>query len=236
MFLKSILVALFASIALPVMAERRMALVVGNSFYEHGPDLPNAVADARAVAQHFKNSGARSFLATDATREQFLSALIEFQAVATDATTVLVYIAAHGVQVDGKLHILFSDSDPAQGQTVPLDIIVRALSGSVRNKVFFVDACREYPNAELVVPATSQSNLGAYAGLHVLYAAQPGTPAFDGAQGHSPFAKSLLELPMGMEVTEIDRFIRKSVVNLTGGIQIPWSQSSLLGPAFPLGR
>ena len=38
-------------------AERRVALVIGNSAYQHVPKLHNPVNDARAVAQRLKDAG-----------------------------------------------------------------------------------------------------------------------------------------------------------------------------------
>jgi Caspase domain len=38
-------------------AERRVALVIGNSAYQNVPKLPNPVNDARAIATLLKNAG-----------------------------------------------------------------------------------------------------------------------------------------------------------------------------------
>jgi uncharacterized caspase-like protein len=41
----------------PAFAERRIALVIGNSSYEHVPRLANPVNDAAAMADMFKRAG-----------------------------------------------------------------------------------------------------------------------------------------------------------------------------------
>jgi hypothetical protein len=38
-------------------ADRRVALVIGNSAYQNAPVLPNPVRDAKAIADKFKAAG-----------------------------------------------------------------------------------------------------------------------------------------------------------------------------------
>ncbi len=49
-----LLAALFASVA---QAERRVALVIGNSAYRNASPLPNTINDATAVAALFRSVG-----------------------------------------------------------------------------------------------------------------------------------------------------------------------------------
>ena len=41
----------------PALADKRVALVIGNSSYQNVPRLPNPSADASAIAQMFKDAG-----------------------------------------------------------------------------------------------------------------------------------------------------------------------------------
>ena len=41
----------------PAFADRRIALVIGNSAYERAPQLPNPANDATAMAEMFKKAG-----------------------------------------------------------------------------------------------------------------------------------------------------------------------------------
>jgi caspase domain-containing protein len=56
----SAIVLAFCSIWLfcqPAFAERRIALVIGNSAYERVPQLPNPVNDATSMSEMFKRAG-----------------------------------------------------------------------------------------------------------------------------------------------------------------------------------
>lgn len=67
------------------------------------------------------------------------------------------------------------------------------------------------------------------AGLHIAFATRPGAVASDGLGRHSPFTAGLLKHigEPGLSVEDLDRLVRKHVIDLTGGDQTPWSQSSL---------
>ncbi len=47
----------FIALAGQAWAEKRVALVIGNSSYRNVPQLPNPISDASAIALLFKNAG-----------------------------------------------------------------------------------------------------------------------------------------------------------------------------------
>ena len=57
-------------------AERRVALVIGNSAYQNAPKLPNPVNDARAVAALLKNAGFDVVCITPATALKWTGLII----------------------------------------------------------------------------------------------------------------------------------------------------------------
>jgi uncharacterized caspase-like protein len=79
-------------------AERRVALVIGNSNYQRVAKLPNPVNDAGAVAAMLKAAGFDSVDARlDATANGLRKALRDFAAKAREAEVAVVYYAGHGI-------------------------------------------------------------------------------------------------------------------------------------------
>ena len=74
-----VLIAGLVSVAGAVLAETRVALVIGNDKYLTLPDLNNAGNDARGVASKLKSLGFETILLTDASRRKIGRTLIRFQ-------------------------------------------------------------------------------------------------------------------------------------------------------------
>src|SRR6516162_6370649 len=89
-------------------AQKRVALVIGNSAYINAPALPNPVNDAKAIAAKFKDSGyeVRSFFNVD--NIAFKRALREFEV--TDADIIVVYYAGHAIEISGMNYVIPIDA------------------------------------------------------------------------------------------------------------------------------
>src|SRR5215471_13613634 len=111
----------------PAFADRRIALVIGNSAYERVPQLPNPVNDATAMAEMFKKSGFDAVtLKLDVKAAEMRRALREFVDAVRDADLAIIYYAGHGLEIDGSNYlvpvdaILERDID-AYDEAIPLD-------------------------------------------------------------------------------------------------------------------
>lgn len=219
-------------------AGRRLLLSVGISHYLQGPDLPSAVPDARLIAESFAALGFEANLLLDPTQNELLLALAQLRLLATEADLVVMYVAAHGVMQNSQSHIITRDT-PFEGRgmiggAVPESVLLQAVNDQPRQKLLFLDTCREIPTAPRGAQACHSVPPEFHAGVHVCYATQPGAPAFDGGDGHSPFARALayaVKQP-GLELSELSRVIRLYVLQSTSGMQIPWERSSLLMPVW----
>ena len=93
---------LFLCSSADAFAERRVALVIGNSNYVNVTRLPNPEKDASAIAAALSRLGFevthRDNLGVDAMRK----ALAVFEDKANGADWALVYYAGHGMELDGK--------------------------------------------------------------------------------------------------------------------------------------
>src|SRR5215468_1055789 len=111
--LRAILLA--ASLSLffsgPAFAGKRIALVMGNSSYQHVSRLANPVNDSEAMAATFSNAGFDVVsLKRDLTASDMRRALRDFSDHARDADMAIVYFAGHGIEIDGINYVIPVDA------------------------------------------------------------------------------------------------------------------------------
>ena len=222
------LVLLFAlAWALPARAEeakalRGVALIVGQSAYEHLPALANPEDDARAVEDLFDRLGFDTVDVRNADAGRLRRALERFAEDAEGADVAVVYYAGHGIEAGGENFLVPVDADlsaldDAGARLVPLSAFLAELQAIVPLSIVMLDACRDNPfpagamvrkepGAEPVPVGTAglgetrgaarlgeaPAGGGAF-GSMVAFAAEPGRAALDGAAGgHSPYAAAVL--------------------------------------------
>ena len=75
-------------------AERRVALVIGNSGYQNAPVLPNPARDAKAIAAMFTKAGYDVVSAQyDLGNLDFKRAIRQFEDAVADADIAVIYYA-----------------------------------------------------------------------------------------------------------------------------------------------
>ena len=88
--------------ASPALADRRVALIIGNANYEHADTLDNTVNDAKAIAGLLKGVG---FDVVDVRLNvgvvDFKRAVRDFLDKTVDADIAVVYYSGHGMEVGG---------------------------------------------------------------------------------------------------------------------------------------
>ncbi len=222
---------LLGSGALWAQGPSHLAIMIGNDRYAHLPDLPNVTRDLPALSKSLRARGYRTVELRNLDRRNLLTALARLRLVAQDASQVIVYFGGHGAEVAGNMHLFTPEARPEaevwRAGTIPLELILRAFSDQPRQKLVLIDACRDNPLYDLDLPTTRPAILPG--GTLLAYAAQPGSAAYDGVGGHSPFAAALISSLLGSETDLYDilRHVRLTVVTETGGQQIPWTRSSL---------
>ena len=86
----------------PALADKRVALVIGNSNYRNVPKLPNPSADASAIAEQLKNAGFDSVdLEIDVENLDFKRAIRKFEHIASDVDIAVIFFAGHGIELRG---------------------------------------------------------------------------------------------------------------------------------------
>ena len=245
-FAAGFLVAVFMLSGEARSAEKRIALVVGNSAYAFAGRLSNPVNDASDVAAALKRLGFNVTPILDASGDRFAKAANDFLTKANGADIALFYYAGHGLQYDGAPYLLPTDAKlenefAIKRETIAAQDMVTALESSAHASIVLLDACRNNPLAEQLQRQLSVRGRGAVLsrGLGrveaasgntlVVYAAGPGQVAQDGTGRNSPFTTAFLknvETP-GLEVEQMLKRVTADVETLTGGKQQPERLSRL---------
>ncbi|MDA5556405.1 caspase family protein [Shimia sp. MMG029] len=237
----TLILSLACVFSLPAYAEKapvsHVALVVGSGAYAGVDALPNVLSDTQAIATRLRELGYRVVYLQNPQRQDILRALAILRLMAHDAQQVVFYLAGHGFMQDGRAYYVPVDAGGAAGQVrvgaaLPVMLFARAVSERPRQKIIFFDACRSVFAAPETLEALPP--LSWQAGLALAYASAPGTEAYDGRQGQSPFARAFLRHvgPQSPPLAELMRKVRLDVVQQTQGAQVPWFQSAMLIEAY----
>jgi hypothetical protein len=234
------------------LAERRVALVIGNSAYQNAPPLPNPSKDAKAVADSLKKAGFEVVAAhSDLGNLQFKRAIRQFEDIAAEADITVVFYAGHGIEIRGVNYMLpvdaklASDRD-ADDEAITLDRLLETIEGTKKLSLVILDACRDNPFVRSMKRQRTAATRAVSAGLALVgptsrntliaYAAKLGTAAEDGNTEHSPFTHALLNhlFEPGLDVRLAFGRVRDEVLKLTGSRQEPFVSGSLGGANIAL--
>src|SRR6478609_6988669 len=143
--------AVLSLLSQPAFAEKRIALVIGNSAYEKVAPLPNPANDAGAMATMLKGAGFDVVdLKLDLKANEMRRALRNFADNARDADVAIVYFAGHGIEIDGINYLIPVDAVlerdlDAFDEAIPLDRILAVIEPAKQLRLVILDACRDNP-------------------------------------------------------------------------------------------
>ena len=234
----------------PASAEKRVALVLGNSNYKNAAVLPNPVNDAAAVAATLKGAGfdivdsRLNLSAADMRR-----ALRDFADQARDSDLAVVYYAGHGIEIDGTNYLIPTDATLQRDTDIydeafSLDRVLLMIEPARQLRLVIVDACRNNPFAETMKRTVSTRTVSrglariepTTTNTLVAFAAKAGLTALDGNSKNSPYATALVKhiATPGLDVRRAFGFIRDDVLQATGNRQEPYVYGSLGGADIAL--
>ena len=227
------------------LAEKRVALVMGNSAYKNVARLANPVNDAALVGEMFKKAGFDSVdIKLDLDVATMRKALRDFGGRAREADVAVIYYAGHGIEFDGTNYLiptdatLETDSDVLD-ETLSLDRALFAIEAAKQLRLIILDACRDNPFAKTMKRTIAARGIGrglakvepTSPNTMIAFAAKAGSTASDGDRKNSPFTTALVErLPMpGLDLRKAFGFVRDDVLKSTGYQQEPYVYGSLGG-------
>jgi uncharacterized caspase-like protein len=236
-----------AALATPdARAERRIALVIGNSGYAHAPALRNPRNDSADMAEALKNLGFEVVLGHDLDQQQFAMTIERYARMLENADVGLFYYAGHGLQINDKNYLVSTNARLENeflisSETIELDAIIKLMESKSATNLVFLDACRNNPLTDNLRRnlAAMKRNAAVGRGLArveasgrdtlVAFAAAPGQEAADGAERNSPFTAALIKhLPKpGLEVSVMLKEVAADVRRDTQNAQRPQQLSDM---------
>ncbi len=225
-------------------ADRRAALVIGNSAYTNLPALPNAVNDADRIGDLLSQANFEVTIGTDLDKAGLEKAVREFLRTLNDGDVALFYYSGHAVQVAGENFIIpvdasLTSSYDLEVETQNVSALLDYMRASSSLQILVLDACRDNPFrnedyflGDRKVKVTETQGLASLAprqGSLIVYSTAPDQVAYDGGGQVSPFADAFAThaLTPNREVREVLTAVRNAVISKTGGRQVPWDVSSL---------
>ena len=190
-----------------------VALIIGQSKYEHLTPLVNPANDTQAMTGLFTKLGFAVSTLNDLNVRRLHRDLKNFASDAEGADVAVIYYSGHGIEAGGENWLVPVDSDvaalgDADRQLVALSPLIDQLKTTVPITLIFLDACRTNPfpatatlkrdpASEAMPILASGLNLGSKGatvldnsrpatatwGTVISFAAEPGRPALDGPQG-----------------------------------------------------
>jgi uncharacterized caspase-like protein len=234
----------------PAGAEKRVALVIGNSAYVHANPLPNPVNDAADMAKALTEVGFEMILGLDLKKPEFDGKVRDFARALEKADVAVFFYAGHGLQASGRNYLVPVDAAlrverDLDFEAVSVDFVLKQmeLERDGKTNVVFLDACRDNPLARNLARSMGTRSAAIGQGLaqvqtgvgtFIAYSTQPGNVALDGQGRNSPFTAALTKgvREPGRNLTSVMIEVRKDVLAATGGKQVPWDHSALTGDFY----
>ncbi|MFN5037032.1 MAG: YARHG domain-containing protein [Bradyrhizobium sp.] len=237
-----LLAILFAA---PAAADKRVALVVGNSTYQNVSRLQNPKGDAQLVAETLQRLGfalVGGQAQVDLDKAGFDAAIQRFGSQLMGADVALFYYAGHGIQVRGTNYLVPVSANPTREadvdfQMVDVGLVLRQMEGAgTRLNLVVLAACRNNPFGGRARRAADGglAQIRAPEGTLLSYATQPGNVALDGDDGHSPYTRALVDTMQkpGLDVLQAFNQVGLVVKRATGSAQQPWVSTSPIDGSF----
>jgi uncharacterized caspase-like protein len=240
-----LLLVILTGQATTASAEKRVALIIGNSGYQNVARLDNPANDAALMADTLKDLGF-TLIGGEAQLNLIKSemdlAVQRFGRELQGADVALFYYAGHGVQVRGSNYLVPVNANPTREadvdfQMVDVNLVLNQMQGSgTRLNLVILDACRNNPFGGRGLRASEGglAQIRAPEGSMISYATQPGNVAQDGNDGHSPYTRALASTirRAGLDIFQTFNEVGLAVKRATGGSQQPWVSSSPIDGNF----
>jgi len=221
-------------------ADRRIALVIGNSAYQNAP-LYNPGNDARAMAEVLREDGFTVTEKRNVSQSAMRRAIRKFGDELKKGGVGLFYYAGHGMQVRGRNYLIpvgtdIQREDEIEDQAVDASLVLRkmATAGNKMN-IVILDACRNNPFVRTFRSATvGLAAMDAPVGTIIAFSTAPGQVAADGTGENSLYTQHLVAhmREPGLKVEDVFKRVRAEVRSETAGKQIPWENTSLVSDFY----
>ena len=229
------------------LADRRIALVIGNGAYTKAPHLRNPLHDAHDVAAALKRINFDVIQGTDLNQARMQDAIVRFARAMQSADVGIFYYSGHAIQFKGVNYLMPVDAnldDEADlYRFTKVDDVLAYLRQAKALKIIVLDAFR---NSPLTAALKRSIGLTRAASLPrglarieapvwtiISYATQAGQVAADGKGRNSPYTTAFLKhIETPSEIGDIFREISAEVYRTTGQEQLPELSLSIVDKLY----
>ncbi len=220
-----------------LLAQDRVALVIGNANYLYSDVLKNPINDAALMRDTLKERGFFVLYYEDTSLAEMKKALTKFSKISKDAKTSLFYYAGHGIEVRGKNYLIAIDSKITSDSEVKYNALsLSNVSVSMKQalndtNIIILDACRSN------LFGTHKNGLAPFSnpdGMFIAYAAQAGEVSYDGEGKNGIFTANLVKNIKvdNLNIEEVFKRTREDVYKETIAQQRPSTYSELIGSFY----
>lgn len=233
----ALLIILIFTTTIILSQEKRLALIIGNSLYEHGSSLKNPVNDAELMSNVLSELDFEVILKTNSTKIDMDTTILNFWRKLDKYDVALFYYAGHGIQVEGVNYLLpvdavLEDKLALQIEAVDVEKIVKQFEHFSDNiNIVILDACRDNPyRSWMRGSGNGFSAPKAPSGTLIAYATSAGATASDGLGDNGLYTEQLAkELKIPQRIEDVFINTRNAVRKITKGRQNPQEWSQLTG-------
>ncbi len=243
--------------ATPAIAEKRVALVIGNNAYPNlapGQQLNNAIADARAVRDTLGGLGFEVLYGENLDRSLMVDRLFDLAARLGKDDVAFFFFAGHGVSLSGANYLLPSNIPAprasgraeegrlAEQAVAEITVLQQITSTGARVAVVVLDACRNNPlqagDLRSVGGSRGLARSTPPQGVFSIYSAGFGQQALDRLPGdvhpNSVFTRVFIEKlkTPGLDLKAVATQTRQDVFKMAEAIgheQIPAYYDQIIG-------
>ena len=231
----------------PALAEKRVALVIGNGAYTYAPPLPNPAHDAEDVAAALKRSGFEVISGSNLVQADMQENEIRFARAANNADVAVFYYSGHAMQFNGINYLMPIDAkldDEADlRRFLRVDDILADLQQAKNLRILVLDSCRDNPLAENLRRSIAKTRgvsmprglnkMEAPLGTIISFSTQAGQTADDGKGRNSPYTAAFLKhIEERQEIGDLFREISSDVYEVSGKVQLPELSLSIVGKFY----
>ncbi|MEM7109158.1 MAG: caspase family protein [Bacteroidota bacterium] len=221
-------------------SKRGLALIIGNSNYEHASDLSNPDNDAADMEKALVKLNFEVMKFSNLGNEEMKKAIGNYLLKLEEYSTGVVFYAGHGIQHGGRNYLIPVDVNLADELEITKkcfdtgSIITRMNLMEVETSVIMLDACRSDPfkglDTRITDSTTGLTGTDAPPGTIVAFATAPGKTASDGTGRNGLYTQEILKhiYKPELKVEDLFKQVRVSVMNKSRNQQIPWETSSLV--------
>jgi tetratricopeptide (TPR) repeat protein len=205
---------------LPVVSDKRLALVVGNSNYKTNP-LKNPSNDARSMQNVLKECGFDVILVENADNKTIKNQIKTFTEQLKNYGTGLFFYAGHGIEVDGVNYLMPIDvagelnKSDVENECIKTDWIQQRMvesGGDGKCHILILDACRNNPfvNRSRGAQEIWSAPKNIPSGVITCYATSQGATAADGAGSNGLYTSMLLKhiKTKGLTIEQVFKRVR----------------------------